>query len=260
VVVAKGKRDVTGLVKANQTTARLLSALAQQAQPGVTTGELERYAAAYIKRVGGEPVFHTQNHFPGCINTSVNDEAVHGVPGQRVLHAGDLLKIDCGMRLGGYCGDTTITLGVGGTAALAPERQAVLAVTQEALQRGIAAVRVGGRVGDIGHAIQTYVEARGFQVLRQFTGHGLGHRLWEEPTIPAFGRPHSGPRIVDGMVFTIEPIIVAGSTQVYTAADGWTIHTVDGAAAAQFEHTVMATTHGTHVLSRLPAVGGPPLE
>jgi methionyl aminopeptidase len=250
-VVAKGKHDIAGLRRANQVTARLLQDLARQAQPGVTTGDLDRSAGKQIQQLGGEAVFHTQNGFPGCINTSVNDEAVHGVPGDRVLLAGDLLKIDCGVRLGGFCGDTTITIGVGDRATLSAERRAVLAVTKEALWRGIRAVRVGGQVGDIGNAIQAYVEAHGMQVLRQFTGHGLGRRLWEEPTIPAFGRAGSGPPIVDGMVFTIEPIVVAGSPEVYTAADGWTVCTVDHSPVAQFEHTVMATRHGTEVLSHL---------
>ncbi|HEV7138284.1 MAG TPA: type I methionyl aminopeptidase [Steroidobacteraceae bacterium] len=253
-MVAKSKQDVAGLRRANQATARLLKELAWLAQPGVTTGSLNRFAEAEIQRLGGEAVFHTQNGFPGCINTSVNDEAVHGVPGGRTLQAGDLLKIDCGLRLGSYCGDTTITIGVGDQAALSAERRAVLAVTREALRRGIRAVRVGGRVGDIGHAIQTYVEAHGLQVLRQFTGHGLGHRLWEEPSIPAFGRAGSGPGIVEGMVFTIEPIVVAGSGRVYTSADGWTVRTVDRSPAAQFEHTVMASRHGTQILSQLAAV------
>lgn len=250
-MVAKGKHEIAGLRRANLVTARLLQDLARKAQPGVTTGALNRYAEEQIRQMGGEAVFHTQNGFPGCINTSVNDEVVHGVPGDRVLLAGDLLKIDCGVRLGGFCGDTTITIGVGDRTSLADERRAVLAVTQEALRVGIRAVRVGGRVGDIGHAIQTYVEAHGMQVLRQFTGHGLGRRLWEEPSIPAFGRAGSGPPIVDGMVFTIEPIVVAGSAEVYTTADGWTVRTVDHSPAAQFEHTVLAGRHGTRVLSRL---------
>jgi methionyl aminopeptidase len=250
-MVARGKHEIAGLQRANRTTAQLLRQLAEQAQPGVTTGALNRFAAAYMDRVGGEAVFHTQNGFPGCINTSVNEEAVHGVPGDRVLLAGDLLKIDCGMRLGGFCGDTTITIGVGGKATLSPIRRAVLDVTSEALRRGIAAVRVGGRAGDIGHAMQSYVEAAGFHLLAQYTGHGLGRRLWEEPTIPAVGRPGSGPWIVDGLVFTIEPIVVAGSDNVFTAPDGWTVCTVDGAPAAQFEHTVLASRHGARVLSRL---------
>ncbi len=250
-VVAKGKRDIAGLHRANETTARLLRDLASRAQPGVTTGALNAYAAAYIRRIGGEPVFHTQNGFPGCINTSVNDEAVHGVPGDRVLLEGDLLKIDCGLRLDGYCGDSTITLGVGRQDRLAARRREVMEAAREALARGITAAQVGKRTGDVGHAMQSYVEGRGMHLLRQFTGHGLGRRLWEAPSVPAVGTPGTGSRLVEGLVFTIEPIVVGGSADVYTAPDGWTILTADSAPAAQFEHTIMVTAHGPRVLSRL---------
>lgn len=248
-MVAKGKYEVTGLRRANQATARLLQELLTQAQPGVTTGELDQHAAAFIADLGGEAVFHTQNRFPACINTSVNDEAVHGVPGPRVLRRGDLLKIDCGMRLGEFCGDSTVTIGVGGNDALSAERREVLEAAREALRRGIAAVRVGGHTGDIGYAMHSFIDGTGFHLLRQFTGHGLGRQLWEEPSIPAVGRAGSGTRIVDGLVFTIEPIVVAGNPAVYTDADGWTVRTTTGAPVAQFEHTVMATGRGAQILS-----------
>lgn len=252
-MVARGKREIAALRRANAATAHLLRELAQRAQPGATTRALDDFAAATIRRLGAEPVFHTQNGFPGCINTSVNDEAVHGVPGARVLRAGDLLKIDCGMQLGGYCGDATITLGVGPDDLLSPERRAVMEAAREALRRGIAAVRVGGWIGDIGWAMQSYVEGRGFSLLRQYTGHGLGRRLWETPNVPAVGQPGTGERISAGLVFTIEPIVVAGSDETVVADDGWTIKTADGAPAAQFEHTVIATPAGAVVLSAPPA-------
>ena len=248
-MVAKSKRDVERLRRANEATACLLRELVTQAVPGVTTKHLDDYAAAAIRRLGGEPVFHTQNGFPGCINTSINDEAVHGVPGPRTLARGDLLKIDCGIRLDGYCGDSTVTIAVGEDHWLSARRRAVMEAAREALRRGIEAVRVDGYVGDIGHAMQSYVEGRGFRLLPQYTGHGLGKRLWESPSIPAVGQPATGERIVDRLVFTIEPIVVAGSPRTYVAADGWTVRTVDRSPAAQFEHTVMATTHGPVVLS-----------
>ncbi len=251
-MVAKSKRDVDGLRRANVATACLLRDLAVLARPGTTTRQLNEHAAASIRRIGGEPVFHTQNKFPGCINTSVNDEAVHGVPGDRVLAVGDLLKIDCGIRLNGYCGDATVTVGVGADDSLSRRRRAVLDAAREALRRGIEAVRVDGYVGDIGHAMQSYVEGLGFRLLPQYTGHGLGRRLWESPSIPAIGQPATGARIVDRMVFTIEPIVVAGSHRTYVAADGWTVRTVDREPAAQFEHTVMATKRGAIVLSQCP--------
>jgi len=249
-MVARTKRDVEGLRRANVATACLLRELAAQARPGTTTKQLDDYVASEIRRLGGEPVFHTQNGFPGCINTSVNDEAVHGVPGPRTLVKGDLLKIDCGIRLDGYCGDSTLTVGVGDDQFLSTQRRAVMEAAREALRRGIEAVRVDGHVGDIGHAMQSYVEGIGFGLLPQYTGHGLGKRLWESPSIPAVGRPATGDRIVDRMVFTIEPIVVAGSSRTYVAPDGWTVLTADRSPAAQFEHTVMATAGGAVVLSQ----------
>jgi methionyl aminopeptidase len=249
-MVARSRRDREGLRRANEETACLLRELERRAQPGVTTGSLNEYAMEHIERVGGEPVFATQNGFPGAINTSINDESVHGVPGARVLRGGDLLKIDCGMRLDGYCGDATISLGVGGSQDLSAERQAVMEAAREALRLGVAAVRVGGHVGDIGHAMQQHVEAQGFRLLRKYTGHGLGTRLWESPHIPSVGQEGTGPEIVEGLVFTIEPIVVAGSDRTYVAKDGWTVITADHRAAAQFEHTVIASRGGARVLSR----------
>lgn len=248
-MVVQSQHELDGLVKANGATAQLLRELVAQAKPGVTTRFLDRYAMDYVQRIGGEPVFHTQNGFPGAINTSIDDEAVHGVPGERVLRTGDLLKIDCGIYLNGYCGDTTTTIIVGEPATVPDENRAVLSAARESLRLGIAAVRAGGRVGDIGYAMQTYVEGLGLRLLPEFTGHGLGKRLWEAPTIPAVGRAGTGPRIANGMVFTIEPIVTSGSGEVYLAPDGWTVRTIDGAPVAQFEHTIIATRRGSRILT-----------
>jgi len=252
-MVAATERDRQGLARAGRATALLLGELARRARPGTTTGELDAYAAAAMRWLGAEPVFRTQNGFPGCINTSVDDEAVHGVPGDRVLRAGDLLKIDCGLRLGGYCGDATVTLAVGSSDQLSARQRAVMETAREALGRGIAAARAGGRVGDVGEAMQTYVEGRGFRLLREYTGHGLGRRLWESPTVPSVGRAGSGPRLAEGQVITIEPIVVGGSAETAIAADGWTVRTADGEPAAQFEHTVLVTRDGARVLTLAPA-------
>lgn len=248
-MVATRDRQRRGLRRANEATACLLQELAARAQPGVTTGELNDYAMLAIRRMGGEPVFATQNGFPGCINTSLNDEAVHGVPGDRVLREGDLLKIDCGIRLNGYCGDTTITVAVGREADLSAERRHVMVVAQEALRRGIDVVRAGAHIGDIGAAMQMYVEGQGCRLLSQYGGHGLGSRLWEPPHIPSVGRQGTGAVIPEGLVFTIEPIVVAGSPRTFVGEDGWTVRTEDSEPAAQFEHTVIATRSGAEVLS-----------
>jgi methionyl aminopeptidase len=248
-MVVRNPGQTERLRRAGRATARLLRELADRALPGVTTRELDSFAAEYIQKVGGEAVFHTQNRFPACINTSVNDEAVHGVPSSRILQPGDLLKIDCGIRLDGYCGDATVTVGVGPGDSLSQERRRVMETARESLRLGIAAAKVGARVGDIGHAIQSFVEGEGLHLLAQYTGHGLGDRLWEPPTIPAVGRSGTGERLVEGLVITIEPIVVGGSAEVFVADDGWTVRTLDGKPAAQFEHTIVVTSRGARILT-----------
>lgn len=246
-MVARQETSIQGLRRANQATAVLLQELAALAKPGVTTRELDEYAAAYIARIGAEPVFHTQKGFPGCINTSLNDAAVHGVPGARRLKSGDVLKIDAGMYLDGYCGDSTITIPIG---TISPAHQRLISTTYETMMAGIQAARPGWRIGDIGHAMQSYAEARGYGVLREFTGHGLGRRMHESPTVPSVGRAGSGPVIPEGLVITIEPILVERSPRVTIDRDGWTVRTVDGGWAAQFEHTVIVANGGAVILSR----------
>ncbi len=215
-MVVTNQASAQGLRRANQATAKLLQDLAGMAHPGVTTGELDEYAMDYITRLGAVPVFHTEEGFPGCINTSINDAAVHGVPGKQKLKIGDLLSID---------------------------------TTREAMMAGIRAAMPGKHIGDIGYAIQTFAEARGFNVVREFIGHGLGQRMHEKPDVPSVGRPGTGPVIPEGLVITIEPILVEKSPRVQVDADGWTVRTVDGGWTAQFEHTVMLTRQGAVILS-----------
>ncbi len=245
-MVARNKVAIEGLRRANGATARLLQELAGMARPGVTTGALNEYALRYMRALGADPVFATEKGFPGCINTSVNSAAVHGVPGDYALREGDVLSIDAGMLLDGYCGDSTITVAVG---AVAPERRRLISTTREAMMAGIQAAKAGNRVGDIGHAMQRYAETRGYGVLRDFTGHGLGHRMHEKPDVPSVGRPRTGPLLQEGLVITIEPILVEGSPRVAIDPDGWTVRTEDGGWAAQFEHTVMVGRRGGAILS-----------
>lgn len=245
-LVAKTQDSVQGLRKANRATAKLLRELSRLARPGVTTRELDDYAMAYITRLGGDPVFSTEENFPGCINTSLNDAAVHGVPGDRGLADGDVLSIDAGMILDGYCGDATITVGIGN---VSPEHRRLISTTREALLVGIRAATPGNRVGDIGYAIQQYSETQGFGVIREFIGHGLGRRMHEPPDVPSVGRSGVGPVLQEGLVITIEPILTEKSPRVRIDEDGWTVRTVDGGWAAQFEHTVIVTGRGARVLS-----------
>jgi methionyl aminopeptidase len=247
-MVATTRASLQGLQRANRATARLLADLARLAQPGVTTRKLDDYARSYITRVGAEPVFHTEKGFPGCINTSVNDAAVHGVPGDQQLKEGDVLSIDAGMLLDGYCGDATITVPIG---RVKPERQRLIATTYETMLAGIRAAVPGKRIGDIGYAMQLYAASHGFHVLAQFTGHGLGRRMHEEPSVPSVGRPGTGPVIPERLVITIEPILVEKSPRVRVDPDGWTMRTVDGGWAAQFEHTIVVRGGGAGILSAL---------
>jgi methionyl aminopeptidase len=245
-LVANTEASIQGLRRANQATARLLRDLASIARPGVTTRELDEYAMDYITQLGAVPVFHTEEGFPGCINTSINDAAVHGVPGKQKLKIGDILSIDAGMILDGYCGDSTISVPIG---KISSEHQNLINTTYEAMMAGIHAAMPGKRIGDIGYAIQTCAESRGFRVLREYIGHGLGRRMHEEPDVPSVGRPGTGPIIPEGLVITIEPILVEKSPKVKVDPDGWTVRTVDGGWAAQFEHTVIVTRDGAIILS-----------
>jgi methionyl aminopeptidase len=247
-LVAKTQASIQGLRRANRATARLLQELARMARPGITTRELDDYAMSYITQLGAVPVFHTEEGFPGCINTSINDAAVHGVPGNQKLKIGDILSIDAGMILDGYCGDATITIAIG---KVNPQHQYLIDTTHEAMMAGIRAALPGKRIGDIGYAIQTFAESRGFSVLREYIGHGLGQRMHELPNVPSVGRLGTGPVIPEGLVITIEPILVEKSPRVKIDVDGWTVRTIDGGWAAQFEHAVMVTSQGAMILSEL---------
>lgn len=247
-MVATTPTSKEGLRRANQATAKLLQTLATLARPGVTTGELNDYAMDYIAQLGAIPVFATEEGFPGCINTSVNDVALHGVPGKQKLKIGDVLSIDAGMLLDGYAGDATITVAIG---KVSPKHQHLIETTHEAMMAGIQAARPGKRIGDIGYAIQNVAWSRGFDVIREYIGHGLGHTMHEQPDVPSVGRAGTGPVMPEGLVITIEPILVEKSARVQVDADKWSVRTRDGGWAAQFEHTVIVTQHGAEILSTL---------
>ncbi|MDQ6601286.1 MAG: type I methionyl aminopeptidase [Chloroflexota bacterium] len=247
-MVIESRSDLNGLRRANRATARLLKHLARMAKPGVTTRALDDFARAYIADLGAIPVFHTEEGFPGAINTSVNDAALHGVPNNDALCEGDVLSIDAGMLLDGYCGDATITVAIG---AVSAERLWLIETARGTMQAGIAAAVTGNRVGDIGAAMQQYAESRGFGVFRDFTGHGVGHVMHEAPKIPFVGKAGTGPLLAEGLVITIEPAIAERSARYRIDPDGWTVRTTDGGYAAQFEHTVIVTRRGAHILSQI---------
>ena len=232
---------------AGRVVGEVLRALASRVTPGVSTAELDELAEQMIVGEGGSPAFKGYHGYPASICTSINDEVIHGIPsGRRVLQEGDIVSIDVGVSLGGYFGDSAITLPVG---RVSEEAATLLRVTEESLYEAMEHVRPGGRVSDIGHAVERHVEAYRFSVVREFVGHGIGQRMHEEPQIPNYGEPGRGPRLVEGMVLAIEPMVNAGQPGVKVLADGWTAVTRDNSLSAHFEHTVAVTAAEPLVLT-----------
>jgi methionyl aminopeptidase len=215
--------------------------------PGITTKELDHIAEEFIPSQDAIPSFKGYNGFRGSICTSVNEELVHGIPGDRILQNGDIISIDIGAKYNGYHGDSAWTYAVGD---IDDQSQHLLKITEESLYQGINEAIPGERLSNISHAIQTYVEANGFSIVREYVGHGVGQDLHEEPHIPHFGPPNKGPSLKPGMVLAIEPMVNAGSRYVRTLTDNWTVVTVDGRRCAHFEHTVVITETGFEILTR----------
>ena len=216
--------------------------------PGMTTRELDRIAEEFILSKDAIPSFKGYNGFRGSICTSVNNELVHGIPGDRVLHEGDIISIDIGAKYNGYHGDSAWTYAV---AKIDENSQRLLDVTEESLYQGLKEAKPGERLSNISHAIQKYVEANGFSIVREYVGHGVGQDLHEDPDIPHFGPPNKGPVLKPGMVLAIEPMVNAGSRYVKTLADDWTVVTVDGKWCAHFEHTIAITETGFEILTKI---------
>ena len=216
--------------------------------PGMTTRELDRIAEEFILSKDAIPSFKGYNGFRGSICTSVNNELVHGIPGDRVLNEGDIISIDIGAKYNGYHGDSAWTYAVG---KIDENSQRLLDVTEESLYQGLKEAKPGERLSNISHAIQKYVEANGFSIVREYVGHGVGQDLHEDPDIPHFGPPNKGPVLKPGMVLAIEPMVNAGSRYVKTLADDWTVVTVDGKFCAHFEHTIAITETGFEILTKI---------
>ncbi len=226
----------------------VLQAVAGAVEPGVTTGEIDRLAAALTEARGAKPAFKGYHGYPAVICVSVNDEVVHGIPSPgRRLRAGDIVGLDFGVVYKGWFGDSAVTVPVG---PVSPSGRRLLDATRGALGAAIDVALANGRVGDIGAAVQGHVEAKGYSVVRDFVGHGIGRKLHEMPQVPNFGVAKSGPRLRPGMVLAIEPMVNAGGPDVRILGDGWTAVTVDGSLSAHFEHTVAITEEGPEVLSR----------
>jgi methionyl aminopeptidase len=248
MVQLKSPAEIEKLRRAGRYVAQVLDEVAELVKPGATTFDLDRFAEKRCKEFGVKPAFKGYRGFPGCFCISVNDEVVHGIPSKkRVLREGDIVGLDFGVIADGWYGDSARTFAVG---KIAPDARKLLDVTEESLRRGIAQCREGNRLFDIGHAIQNYVEAFGFSVVREFVGHGIGKALHEDPQVPNFGPKGKGMPLKVGMVLAIEPMINAGGPEVEVLEDGWTAVTVDQSLSAHFEHTVAILPTGPEILTR----------
>ena len=246
MIVCKSAAELQRMRAANALVAEILDELAGIVAPGVSTAELDREAEQRVRDAGAVPAFKGYRGYPATLCASVNEEVVHGIPSRRRLDEGDIISLDMGVLLDGFYGDSAVTVGVG---RITDGAQTLLRVTEQALYRGIDAAQPGGRLSDIGHAIQEWVEGNGFSVVREFVGHGIGTKLHEEPQIPNYGQPGRGPRLVEGMVLAIEPMVNLGRPGVKVLPDGWTAVTRDGSLSAHFEHTVAITAGGPQILT-----------
>jgi methionyl aminopeptidase len=249
MIIYRSHQEVEKLRVSSQLVAATVQHIAPMIEPGVTTAELDRAAEAYIRQHSGIPAFKGYRGFPATLCTSINAEVVHGIPSKkRRLKAGDIIGIDCGAIVDGYYGDHAITFAVGD---ITDAEHMLIETTQRALEVGIVQAKVGNRLSDISHAIQAYAEGHGYSVVKAFVGHGIGTALHEEPQVPNFGPPGRGPRLREGMVLALEPMLNIGTADVEILGDNWTVITADGSLSAHFEHTVAVTDQGGVVLSQL---------
>jgi methionyl aminopeptidase len=247
VIVCRSAAELERMREAGRLVGEVLTELTAAVAPGVSTAELDEIAERRIRQAGATPAFKGYHGYPATICASINDEVIHGIPsGRRVLAEGDIISIDVGAALDGYYGDSAVTLPVG---HVSEQAATLLRVTEESLYKAIEQARPGHRVSDIGHAVQRHVEAFGFSVVREFVGHGIGVRMHEEPQVPNYGEPGHGPRLTEGMVLAIEPMVNAGKPAVKVLADGWTAVTRDTSLSAHFEHTVAVTSGEPWILT-----------
>jgi methionyl aminopeptidase len=247
MIVCKTPREIEIMREAGKIVALTHQELQKHITPGISTKELDAIAERFILKADALPSFKGYNGFRGSICASVNEELVHGIPGERILRDGDIISIDIGAKYNGYHGDSAWTYAVG---TISEENQKLLKVTEESLFKGLEQAKPGERLSNISHAIQNYVEAHNFSIVREYVGHGVGQDLHEDPQIPHYGPPNKGPRLKPGMVLAIEPMVNAGSRYVKTLADNWTVVTVDGKMCAHFEHTIAITDNGFEILTK----------
>ena len=247
MIEVKNDSELQKMREAGKVTAAVLKLMTELVKPGISTLELDAAAEKTIRSFGATPLFLGYYGFPGTICASVNEEVVHGIPKKdRILKSGDIISIDTGACLGGFCSDAAITLGVG---EVSDEAQRLMDVTKKSLYKAIGQVKPGKRLGDVEHAVETFAKQSGVGVVRDYCGHGIGRNMHEEPSIPNFGKPGTGPLLEKGMVLAIEPMLTAGTYRVRELDDGWTVVTADGKYAAHFEHTVAVTANGSEIFT-----------
>jgi len=247
-IIIKSDREIAIMRQAGRIVATILGILTKQVRPGMKTKELDIIAGREAGRLGAKPSFKGYRGFPANLCVSVNDEIVHGIPGERVLSEGDIVSLDFGAIVDGFQGDAAVTIGVG---EISPEARQLLETTQAALKAGIAAAYSGARLGDISAAIQNCAESRGYSVVREYTGHGIGREMHEEPQIPNFGQPGTGPVLRKGMTLALEPMVNIGDWRTRLGSNYWTVFTADGSLSAHFEHTIVITDAEPEVVTIL---------
>lgn len=247
MITCKSEQELGYMRDAGKVVARTLDEIEKAVKPGVTTKELDQIAENFLEKVGAKPAFKGYYGFPACICASINEQVVHGIPGLRKLENGDIISIDFGAVINGYYGDSAVTIPVG---EVSQEAKDLMDVTRKSLETGIEKAIAGNRLSDISHSIQTFVEENGFSVVRDYVGHGVGSQMHEEPQVPNFGNPGRGPRLKPGITLAIEPMVNAGTYEVKTLEDNWTVETIDHRLSAHFEHTVAITDRGPEILTK----------
>jgi methionyl aminopeptidase len=248
MIIRKSQREVELMRESGEIVAKTHALLAEKIGPGISTTEIDQIAEEFIRSCGAEPSFKGYQGFPSTVCVAIDEQVVHGIPGSRTLDSGEIIGLDIGAYKNGYHGDAAQTLAVGD---VSDEAQKLLEVTKGSLASGIKAAVPGNRLSDISHAIQNFVEAEGFSVVRQFVGHGIGTKMHESPQIPNYGSPGHGPVLKKGMAFAIEPMVNVGDYMVTTLEDGWTVVTKDGELSAHFEHTIIITESGPEILTKI---------
>ena len=246
MIILKSADEIAIMRKAGAIVAEVMARLKESVSPGITTLDLDKIAQTWIKKLGAKPTFVGYMGYPKSLCVSINEEVVHGIPGKRLINSGDVVSIDCGVTFNGFVADHAETVIVG---SVDTQTEALVNDTKRSLEIGIDVVKIDSRIGDIGHAIQSFAESKNYGVVRDFVGHGIGRRMHEEPQIPNFGRHGSGPRIQAGMVLALEPMLNLGTPDVKILKDGWTVVTKDGKCSAHFEHTVAVTQTGVQLLT-----------